>query len=116
MLVIPLQTRPEAFFGASNVFVLKVSRDGVERLSELLWNYLAPDEETPPHRVGTGPYPQSVFYASAATYNLSNSCNTHGLRRRCAFQLAHDNVWHCISGSGARPASTALGAGNKLAE
>lgn len=76
MLVIPLRTRPEAFFGALNVFVLQLSRDGVARLSEFLWNYLAPDEETPPHRVGTGPYPQSIFYASAGTYNLSNTCNT----------------------------------------
>jgi uncharacterized protein (TIGR02117 family) len=76
MLVIPLQTRPEAFFGTSNVFILQVSRDGFERLSELLWDYLAPDEETRPQRVGTGPYPQSIFYTSAGTYNLGNTCNT----------------------------------------
>ena len=76
MLVIPLQTPPEAFFGGPNVFVLHVSRDGVERLSELLWNSLGPAEQAPPRRIGTGPYPQSVFYASTGTYSLSHTCNT----------------------------------------
>ena len=36
MLVIPLQTRREAFFGAPNVFVLQLSRDGVVRLAKYL--------------------------------------------------------------------------------
>ena len=76
MLIIPLQMPPEAFFGASNAVVIHASRDGIERLSELLWNYLAPDKKGPPRRVGTGPYPQSVFYASTGTYNLSHTCNT----------------------------------------
>ncbi len=76
MLVIPLQIPPEAFFGASNAVVIHVSRDSIERLSELLWNDLVPDKEGPPRRIGTGPYPQSVFYASTKTYNLSHTCNT----------------------------------------
>jgi uncharacterized protein (TIGR02117 family) len=76
MLVIPLQMRPDAFFGASNVSVIRVSRDGIERLSELLWNYLSPNKEGPLRGIGTGPYPQSVFYASTGTYNLGHTCNT----------------------------------------
>jgi len=76
MLVIPLEIAPEAFFGASNAVVIHVSRGGIERLSELLWNYLAVDKEGAPRRLGTGPYPQSVFYASTGTYNLSHTCNT----------------------------------------
>jgi uncharacterized protein (TIGR02117 family) len=76
MLVIPLQIPPEAFFGAPNAVLIQVSRDGIERLSELLWNYLAADRREAPRRVGTGPYPQSVFYASTGTYNLSHTCNT----------------------------------------
>jgi hypothetical protein len=44
--------------------------------SELLWNYLAADEDRSPRRIGTGPYPESVFYASTGTYNLSHTCNT----------------------------------------
>jgi hypothetical protein len=76
MLVIPLQLAPEEFFGASNAFAVPVSRAGIERLSQFLWDYLAEDNEVPPRRVGTGPYPQSMFYASAGAYNLGHTCNT----------------------------------------
>jgi uncharacterized protein (TIGR02117 family) len=76
MLVIPLQISPEAFFGASNVFVLPASRQGIQHLSEFLWEYLVDEQKGSLDRVGTGPYPQSVFYASAGTYNLGHTCNT----------------------------------------
>jgi uncharacterized protein (TIGR02117 family) len=76
MLVIPLQISPEMFFGASNVFVLPAPRDGIQRLSQFLWDYLDKDEKGAPHSIGIGPYPQSVFYASTRTYNLGHTCNT----------------------------------------
>jgi hypothetical protein len=76
MLVIPRQLAPEEFFGPSNAFAVPVSRAGIGRLSQFLWDYLAEDNEAPPRRVGTGPYPQSIFYASAGTYNLGHTCNT----------------------------------------
>jgi uncharacterized protein (TIGR02117 family) len=76
MLVIPLEIPPEAFFGASNVAVLPAAREGTQRLSEFLWDYLAVDKEGPPRRIGAGPYPQSVFYTSMGTYNLGHTCNT----------------------------------------
>jgi uncharacterized protein (TIGR02117 family) len=76
MLVIPLQIPPEAFFGASNAVLIHAPTDGIERLSQLLWNYLAVGKEGAPRRIGTGPYPQSVFYAATGTYNLSHTCNT----------------------------------------
>jgi uncharacterized protein (TIGR02117 family) len=76
MLVIPLEISPEAFFGASNVFPLPAPRDGVQRLATFLWDYLVVDKEGPPRRIGTGPYPQSVFFASTGTYNLGHTCNT----------------------------------------
>jgi uncharacterized protein (TIGR02117 family) len=76
MLVIPLKIAPEAFFGVSNAVVIRVSPGGIERLSQLLWNYLATDEEGAPRRIGAGLYPESVFYASTGTYNLSHTCNT----------------------------------------
>jgi uncharacterized protein (TIGR02117 family) len=76
VLVIPLQVSPEAFFGASNVFVLPVSREGIQRLSELLWEYLVNEQKGSIERVGTGPYPQSMFYASTGTYNFGHTCNT----------------------------------------
>lgn len=76
MLVIPVQMSPEVFFGGSNVVVIHVSPDGIERLSEHLWSYLAIDKERLPRRIGTGPSPQSIFYASTGTYNLGHTCNT----------------------------------------
>ena len=74
MLVIPLEISPEAFFGASNVFVLPTPLDGTQRLSKFLYQTI---EETGTfHRIAAGPYPQSVFYASIGTYNLGHTCNT----------------------------------------
>lgn len=76
MLVIPLEIPPERFFGAANVFAVRVSQDGVERLSQFLWDHLGRGSEGNPAPLGTGPYPQSVFYASTGTYSLANTCNT----------------------------------------
>ena len=76
MLVIPLEISPEMFFGASNVFVLPAAPEGIRRLSQFLWDYLDKDEKGAPNRIGVGPYPQSVFYASTGTYNLGHTCNT----------------------------------------
>jgi uncharacterized protein (TIGR02117 family) len=76
MLVIPLTISPAAFFGASNVFALPAPPEGVQRLSKFLWDYLAVDQESLPYRISTGPYPQSVFYASTGAYNLGHTCNT----------------------------------------
>jgi uncharacterized protein (TIGR02117 family) len=83
MLIIPLPMAPEAFFGAANTFVIPVSQDGVQRLSQFLSSYLEVDKEKSFRRIGYGPYPQSAFYASARTYNLGHTCNTwtaEGLR------------------------------------
>jgi uncharacterized protein (TIGR02117 family) len=76
MLVIPLEISPEAFFGASNVFLLHAPPNGTQRLSQFLWESLVIEENGTPGRIGTGPYPQSVFYASTGTYNLGHTCNT----------------------------------------
>jgi len=76
MLIIPLKMPPETFFGVSNTLMVHVSRAGIERLSELLWSFLAAEDEAAPHPIGAGPYPESVFYASTGTYNLSHTCNT----------------------------------------
>jgi uncharacterized protein (TIGR02117 family) len=83
MLVIPLPIAPEVFFGAANTFVIPVSQDGVQRLSQFLGSYLAVDKEGFFRRISPGPYPQSAFYASTGTYNLGHTCNTwtaEGLR------------------------------------
>ena len=97
MLAIPLQMAPEAFFGASNVVVMHVSPDGLLRLSEHVWSYLAMDKERLPRRIGTGPFPQSIFYTSTGTYNLGHSCNTWMDGRGSAgFRLARERGGCCV--------------------
>lgn len=76
LLVIPLQASPEAFAGPANAFAIPVSRGGAERLSQFLWGYLGKNAEGMPRRIGTGPYPGSVFYASTGTFDLAHTCNT----------------------------------------
>jgi len=108
MLVIPLKIAPEAFFGISNAVVIHVSPGGIERLSQLLWNYLATDEEGVPRRIGAGLYPESVFYASIGTYNLSHTCNTWTAEGAAGYRpVSATGV--VFAGSGSRPASTTFG-------
>jgi hypothetical protein len=76
LLVIPLQASPEAFAGAANALAVPVSRGGAEGLSQFLWGYLAQDAKGAPRRIGAGPYPGSVFYASTGTFDLTHTCNT----------------------------------------
>jgi uncharacterized protein (TIGR02117 family) len=76
LLVIPLQISPAAFAGTANAFAIPVAPAAVQRLSEFLWSYLAKDAEGAPRRIGTGPYPGSVFYAATGTFDLGHTCNT----------------------------------------
>ena len=76
MLVTPLMAAPRAFAEFGNFRSVALSRQGVGRLSQFLWQSLAKDASGMPRRVGVGPYPQSAFYAAAGTYDLSHTCNT----------------------------------------
>lgn len=77
MLVIPIDDPPTAFFTAgSRVFAIPVTQEGIDHLSQFLWDYLEKDTQQVPRRIGDGPYPQSSFYASIGTYSLGNTCNT----------------------------------------
>jgi uncharacterized protein (TIGR02117 family) len=76
LLVIPLHASPAAFAGAANTLAVPISRGGARRLSQFLWGYLAKDAAGRPRRIGAGPYPGSVFYASTGTFDLVHTCNT----------------------------------------
>jgi uncharacterized protein (TIGR02117 family) len=76
MLVVPLEVSPEIFAGTAETFTVPISRDGVQRLSEFLWNDLDKNHDGPPRRIGPGPFPHSAFYASSKTYDLTHTCNT----------------------------------------
>ncbi len=76
VLVIPLDESPTTFFIAgSSVFTIHVSQEGLDRLSQFVWDYIEKDPQHLPRRLDDGPYPGSAFYASNGTYSLSNTCN-----------------------------------------
>jgi uncharacterized protein (TIGR02117 family) len=76
MLVSALPHPPSETFGAANVYVIPVSPEGMDRLSDYLWGYLENSSAGRLRRVGNGPYRESAFYAAAGTYDIGNTCNT----------------------------------------
>ena len=76
MLVTALRSPPSAAFGASHVIALRLSHAGIDRVSGFLWRYLKTDARGAPQVIADGPYPGSLFYASAGTYALGHTCNT----------------------------------------
>jgi uncharacterized protein (TIGR02117 family) len=73
MLVMGLPAAPAP---SENAFTVFVSRPGLARLLRWLWNELAKDPDGKPRRIAVSPYPQSVFYAAAGSYDASHTCNT----------------------------------------
>ncbi len=76
MLVRGLDRSPLEAFGTSDIYVVKVSPAGLERLSQYLWRYLDEGGKGELRRAGDGPYPGSAFYVAAGTYDLGHTCNT----------------------------------------
>jgi hypothetical protein len=76
LLVIPLGTAPAAAFGANAVLALPVSRPGLARLSDYLWDALAKSGAGELQEVAAGPAPGSLFFAATGTYDMSRTCNT----------------------------------------
>jgi len=76
MLVTGLSVRPAEAFGAANVVVLTVSRAGLGRLQRFLWDSFEREAGGRVRRLADGPYPGSIFFASAATYSAAYTCNT----------------------------------------
>jgi uncharacterized protein (TIGR02117 family) len=76
ILVTALRTSPSEAFGSSNVIALGVSRTGMDRISNFLSSNLETDKNGELHPLAGGPYPGSVFYASATTYDATYTCNT----------------------------------------
>ena len=76
LLVTALRAPPVVAFGAPKVVPLPVSQDGLEGLLGFLSASFATTPAGAPREEGTGPYPGSLFYASARTYDLAYTCNT----------------------------------------
>jgi hypothetical protein len=76
LLVTGLRTTPAEAFGAANVVELAVTGAGLHRLADFLWHAFETGENGQPRLLGEGPYPGSLFFASADTYALTHTCNT----------------------------------------
>jgi len=58
------------------VFPVVISLQGAGRLSRWLSSEMVKAPDGTPRRIGSGPYPQSVFYAATGTYDITHTCNT----------------------------------------
>ena len=69
LLVTPLDHAPSG----SKVFAVGVEAG---RLADFIWAAFDVPAGGTPERLGSGPYPGSVFYASSGTYRATYTCNT----------------------------------------
>ena len=76
VLTTALQATPQAAFGADNVVVLHISRDGLARIQAKLWHSLELSPSNEPTPLGQGPYPGSAYFAARETYSGLFTCNT----------------------------------------
>jgi hypothetical protein len=76
MLVTGLRTPLLQAFGDGAVIPLRLSRTGLQGVSNFLWDSFDKDRNGTPIRLADGPYPGSVFYAAAAGYDGLHTCNT----------------------------------------
>jgi hypothetical protein len=83
ILVTALRAPLPRAFGEDAVIPLRISEAGLDGIGEFLWNSLEKDPSGRPVGLADGPYPGSVFYASARDYDGFYTCNTwvaEGLR------------------------------------
>ena len=76
LLVTPLYLPPGDSQSGAQVFALRVSPAGLDRLSGFLWTAFEKSADGATHRLAAGPGPGSAFYAATGTYSSSYTCNT----------------------------------------
>ena len=105
MLVVPLEVSPEISAGAADAFVLPISRDGLERLSEFfgtIWRRAR--KRYPPRRRRSLPA-KRLFSLSTKTYDLTHTCNTWTAAALRVAGLPVSEAGVVFAGSGARSGS-----------
>jgi uncharacterized protein (TIGR02117 family) len=83
LLVTPLYRPPRDSRPNAQVFELRLSTVGLDRLSNYLWAAFEKSGDGSVRRLAAGPEPGSVFYAATGTYSATYTCNTwtaEGLR------------------------------------
>ena len=76
ILVTGLRAAPADAFGPEHVVALPLTAAGLAHLDAFLWSYLRKDSSGQPQLLAPGPYPGSLFYAAAGTYDATFTCNT----------------------------------------
>ena len=76
ILVTALRVAPAGAFGREHVVALPLDATALGRLDAFLWSYMRKGPDDRPEVLGSGPYPGSMFYEAAGTYNAAFTCNT----------------------------------------
>ena len=76
ILVTALRVAPSDAFGRKHVVALPLTAADLTRLDAFLWSYLRKGRNDKPQVLAPGPYPGSLFYAAAGTYDVAFTCNT----------------------------------------
>lgn len=83
LLVSPLYLPPRDSRPEAQVFELRLSTAGLDRLSDYLWTAFEKSADGATRRLAAGPGHGSAFYAATGTYSSGYTCNTwtaEGLR------------------------------------
>lgn len=80
MLVAGLAVSPDQAYAAGDTVVLPLPPGGAEALSAFLTRSFAWGNDGWPRFIATGPWRGSLFYDSAETYTLANTCNDWSVR------------------------------------
>lgn len=76
LLVTPLYRAPQDSRAGKQVFEVRLSKTGLDRLSNHLWAAFDRSGDGTLRRLAAGHEPGSVFYAATGTYSASYTCNT----------------------------------------
>jgi uncharacterized protein (TIGR02117 family) len=76
ILMTALSASPIEAFADQRVVELHLPQDAVDRIANRISQVLETGPDGSAVRLGDGPYPGSVFFASTETYDLVNTCNT----------------------------------------
>lgn len=74
--VTALRAPPAEVFGTENTATLHLSRQGVDRISALIWQGMEKQADGTARRLAGGPNNGSVLYAGTGTYSALDTCNS----------------------------------------
>ena len=76
ILMTALSAPPTVAFADYQVVELRLPQSGIDRIAARIWDGLEKAPDGTARRLADGPYPGSVFFAGAETYDAFHTCNT----------------------------------------